>query len=105
MLDPCNVTGYAGEMTKSLRHKGLKRYYEKGDAKKLPTTMVARLRLILADLDAAEKPQDLNLPGYRLHRLKGDLKGFWAIDVTGNWRMVFRLEAGDVYDVDLTDYH
>ena len=105
MLDPCNVTGYDGRMIKSLRHKGLKRYYEKGDAKRLPTTMVARLRLILADLDAAEKPQDLKLPGYRLHRLKGDLKGFWAIDVTGNWRVVFRLEAGDVYDVDLTDYH
>jgi addiction module HigA family antidote len=67
--------------------------------------MVARLRLILADLDAAEKNQDLNLPGYRLHRLKGDLKGFWAIDVTGNWRVVFRLDAGDVYDVDLIDYH
>lgn len=67
--------------------------------------MVGRLRLILADLDAAEKPQDLNLPGYRLHRLKGDLKEFWAIDVTGNWRVVFRLDAGDVYDVDLIDYH
>jgi proteic killer suppression protein len=76
-------------MIKSLRHKGLKRYYEKGDARRLPATMVARLRLI----------------GYRLHRLKGDLKGFWAIDVTGNWRVVFRLDAGDVYDVDLIDYH
>ena len=92
-------------MIRSLRHKGLKRYYEKGDSKRLTPTMVARLRLILADLDAAEKPQDLNLPGYRLHRLKGDLNGFWAIDVTGNWQVVFRLEAGDVYDVDLIDYH
>ncbi len=105
MLAPCNVTGYTNLMIKSLRHKGLKRYYEKGDARRLPATMVARLRLILADLDAAEKNQDLNLPGYRLHRLKGDLKGFWAIDATGNWRVVFRLDAGDVYDVDLIDYH
>lgn len=92
-------------MIKSLRHKGLKRYYEKGDAKKLPATMVRRLRLVLADLDAAEKPQDLTFPGNRLHRLKGDLRGFWAIDVTGNWRVVFRFEAGDVHDVDLIDYH
>ena len=105
MLDPCNVTGYAKLMIKSLRHKGLKRYYEKDDAKGLPTNMLARLRLILADLEAAEKPRDLKLPGYRLHRLKGDLKDCWAIDVTRNWRVVFRLEAGDVYDVDLTDYH
>ena len=105
MLDPCNVTGYVKLMIKSVRHKGLKRYYEKGDAKGLPTNMLARLRLILADLEAAEKPRDLKLPGYRLHRPKGDLKDFWAIDVTSNWRVVFRLEAGDVYDVDLTDYH
>lgn len=92
-------------MVMGIRHQGLKRYYETGDARRVPATMVARLRLILADLDAAERPQDLDLPGYRLHRLMGDLKGFWAIEVTGNWRVVFRLEAGDVYDVDLIDYH
>lgn len=92
-------------MIESLRHKGLKRYYKTGDVRGLPANMLGRLRLILADLDAAEKPLDLNLPGYRLHPLRGDLKGFWAIDVTANWRVIFRFDGTDVYDVDLTDYH
>ncbi|MFQ5667469.1 MAG: type II toxin-antitoxin system RelE/ParE family toxin [Candidatus Binatia bacterium] len=92
-------------MIKTLRHKGMKRYYKTGDASGLPANMLGRLRLILADLDAAEKPLDLNLPGYHLHPLKGDLKGFWAIDVTANWRVIFCFEGTDVYDVDLTDYH
>ena len=59
----------------------------------------------LADLDDARKPLDLNLPGYRLHPLKGDLKGYRSISISGNWRMTFRIEDGDAYDVDLTDYH
>ena len=92
-------------MVRSLRHKALRRLYDKGQVRGLPPEFVERLRLILADLDAARQPKDLDLPGYRLHPLRGDLKGCWAIDVSGNWRVIFRLEAGDVYDVDLVDYH
>ena len=92
-------------MVRSLRHKALRRLYNKGQVRGLPPEFVERLRLILADLDAARQPKDLELPGYRLHPLRGDMKGRWAIDVSGNWRVIFRLEAGDVYDVDLVDYH
>ena len=59
----------------------------------------------MADLDAARIPQDLDLPGYRLHPLKGDLKGFWSIWISANRRIVFRFEGGDAYEVDLVDYH
>ncbi len=64
-----------------------------------------RVALALADLDDACKPSDLDLPGYRIHPLKGDLKGYWSISISGNWRMSFRLADGDAYDVDLVDYH
>ena len=67
--------------------------------------MVARLRLILADLDAAESTRDLRMPGYRLHPLKGELKGYWSLRVTGNFRVIFRFDEKDVWDVDLLDYH
>jgi proteic killer suppression protein len=60
---------------------------------------------ILARLDEAETPQAMNLPGYRLHQLKGGLKGFWSVTVRANWRIIFRLEAADAFDVELTDYH
>jgi proteic killer suppression protein len=59
----------------------------------------------LADLDDARKPQDLQSPGYRLHPLKGDRKGFWSIWISANWRITFRFEDGDAYEVDLVDYH
>ncbi len=92
-------------MIRSFRHKGLKRLYEKGDARGVPPEMLAKVRVILADLDAAETPEDLSVPGYDLHPLKGDLKSFWSVKATGNWRIVFQMEDGDVYRVDLTDYH
>jgi proteic killer suppression protein len=63
------------------------------------------LRLILARLHASEVPGDMALPGLRLHPLKGDMKGFWAVSVSGNWRVVFRFEGKDAYDVDYIDYH
>jgi len=67
--------------------------------------MADRIALALADLDDAATPSDLDLPGYRLHPLKGDLKGYWSISISGNWRLIFRFEEGDAYDVDLVDYH
>jgi toxin HigB-1 len=92
-------------MIRSFRHKGLKRLYEDDDARGLNPGHVEKLRRILARLDVATTPQDLDLPGYRLHPLKGDLKGFWAVTVQANWRVTFRLADGHALDVDYVDYH
>ena len=64
-----------------------------------------RIALALADLDSAGRPEYLDMPGYRLHRLKGRLRDYWSLSISGNWRITFRFEEGDVYDVDLVDYH
>jgi proteic killer suppression protein len=87
------------------RHKGLRRFYEDDDRKHLPPDMVERIREILSALDAAESMEGLSRPSFRLHSLKGRLKGFWAVTVRANWRIVFRFENGKALDVDLVDYH
>jgi len=92
-------------MIRSFRHKGLKALYEKGRAKGINPAWLKRVRSILARLDASREPADMDLPGLRLHPMKGDLRGFWAVDVSGNWRIVFRFEDGEPHDVDLIDYH
>jgi proteic killer suppression protein len=92
-------------MIKTFRHRGLKRLFEDGDSSKIRTDQVKRIADVLAHLDTALRPSDVDLPGYRLHPLKGELKGRWGVSVSGNWRIVFRFEDGDVFDVDLTDYH
>jgi toxin HigB-1 len=71
----------------------------------LPADQLDKIARILARLDKADGPDSMDLPGFRLHPLKGDLKGFWAVSVSGNWRIVFRFEGGDACDVDLVDYH
>jgi len=90
---------------KSFRHKGLKRYYQKGDARALPPHMLPRLRMILADLDAAESPEEMDVPGYRLHELKGNLRGSYSVRVARNFRVTFRFEKTEPWDVDFVDYH
>lgn len=92
-------------MIRKIRHKGLKKLYEEDSAAKVNPDHADKLRRILARLDASSKPQDMDLPGYRLHKLKGEYEGFWAVDVSGNWRVVFRFEGGDATDVDFVDYH
>ena len=92
-------------MIRRIRHLGLKRMYERGDPSRVGPDMADRVALALADLDDARKPSDLDLPGYRLHPLKGDLKGYWSLSISGNWRVIFRFEDGDVCDVDPVDYH
>jgi len=92
-------------MIRSFRHKGLKRFYERGDAAKLQPPHVAKLRLILTLLKRAKVIGDMSFPGSNLHPLKGDLKGHWAVTVSGNWRVTFRFEDGDAFDVDYQDYH
>ena len=84
----------------------MRRFYERGDAKALAADQVKKLTHMLTLLDEAAEPEDMGLfPGWRLHPLKGDLKGFWSLTVTGNWRLVFRMDGGNAYDVDLIDYH
>lgn len=92
-------------MIRSFRHKGLKRLYEDDDAKGVRPEQVDRLRRILGNLDQAQQPADLDLPGYRLHPLKGARKGGWSITVSGNWRVTFRFEGTDVAGVNYEDYH
>ena len=78
---------------------------ERGDARRLPPEHLDTVRDILARLNASAAPDDMNLPGFRLHRLKGDLAGFWAVTVRANRRIVFRFEDGHAADVDYLDYH
>ena len=104
-IDSCTGTRYNQLMICSFRHRGLRRLYERDDPSRVPTDQLDRIALALADLDAADSPSDLDLPGYRLHPLKGDRRGLWSISITRNWRITFRFEAGDVFDVDLVDYH
>lgn len=92
-------------MIVSFRHKGLRRFFRDDDASKVPPEMAARIGRLLAALDLAASLADLDRPSFRLHPLKGDLRGYWSISVTANWRLIFRLDDGRVEDVDLVDYH
>lgn len=92
-------------MIRSFRHRGLKALYEGRKAARVSAQHVEKLRDILALLDRARGPDDMNLPGFRLHRLKGALRGHWAVWVSGNWRVIFRFEDGHAADVDYLDYH
>lgn len=92
-------------MIESIRHKGLKRLYEDDDGSRLTPEMVNRIRLILSALDAAQNVEALSQPTFRLHPLKGEMKGWWAVTVRANWRIVFRFRDGNALDVDLVDYH
>ena len=92
-------------MIESFRHKGLRLIFEDDDRSKVRADQAARIRLILAALDAAARIDDLNQPTFRLHPLKGEFKGFWAVTVRANWRIIFRFAGGRASDVDLIDYH
>ena len=92
-------------MILSFKHKGLKRLFEEDDARKVIKDHAKRLARILAALDAADGPEQMDAPGWGLHKLKGELKDFYAVKVSGNWRVIFRFEDGDVLDVDYLDYH
>ncbi len=92
-------------MIRSIRHKGLKRLYEDDDHRGVASQHAERLRDILVRLDASTTVADMDLPGFRLHPLKGELRGFWAVTVRANWRVIFRFAEGDALDVDYVDYH
>jgi len=90
---------------RSFRHKALRRLFEDGDRKGVGPDIREKVENILFVLNRARTPSDMNLPGFRPHPLKGDRGGFWAVTVRANWRIVFRLEGGHAFDVDLVDYH
>ncbi len=92
-------------MIAGFRHKGLKRLYDQDDDRRIRPDLRDKVRRILTLLDAAGNERAMNLPGFNLHPLRGDLKHFWSVTVTGNWRIIFRFEDANATDVDLIDYH
>jgi len=92
-------------MIRSIRHKGLKRLHEDDDPRGVIAEHVVKLRDIFARLDAARTAADMDMPGFRLHSLKGEFKGFWAVTVRANWRVIFRFADRNAFDVDYVDYH
>jgi proteic killer suppression protein len=92
-------------MIRSLKHRGLKRSLNDDDRSGIRSDLVDTVQEILTVLDDAATPQERNLPGYRLHPLRGEWKGFWSVTVRANWRIIFRFEGMDAFDVELIDYH
>jgi len=92
-------------MIKSFKHKGLQKFYLTGNVSGIQAAHKQKLRMRLAALDTAMCIEDMDLPGFRLHRMKGDRQEIWAIDVNKNWRVTFKFEEGDAYIIDYEDYH
>ena len=96
---------YGFFMIKSFRHKGLKRFYSTGSTAGIQPDHAKKLRMQLLALETATSVEDMNIPGFRLHPLKGKDKGRWSIWVNGNWRMTFEFQDGNAYILDYEDYH
>jgi proteic killer suppression protein len=92
-------------MIGSFHHKGLKLLFEKGDRRKVGAEHADKIERVLARLEEATEAKNMDLPGFRLHMLKGDMAGFWSVTVSGNWRIIFQFEGGHASDVNLMDYH
>ena len=92
-------------MIASFRHRGLKALYNGRTVRRVASEHVRKLTDILAALDRSRGPEGMDLPGFRIHELKGRLKGHYAVSVSGNWRVTFRFEDGSAVDVDYVDYH
>ena len=92
-------------MIKSFKSRRLQRLFKEGITRGLPPDQISKIENRLSTIDAADRVEDINVAGYRLHALAGDLRNFYAVWITANWRIVFRFERGDAYDVDHTDYH
>ena len=92
-------------MIRRFRHKGLERFFRDGNTSGINSQQAAKLRRLLTQLNVSTGPAGMNVPGFRLHQLKGDRRGEWAVSVSGNWRLVFVFDGEDASDVDLVDYH
>ena len=92
-------------MIKSIKHRGLRLLFEERDRSRIRADLAAKALRFVDALDSATSPEDLDLPGYRLHRLSGNLQGYWSATLSRNHRIIFRFEEGHAYDVDLVDYH
>jgi proteic killer suppression protein len=92
-------------MIVGFRHKGLERFYRTESTRGINAQHAAKLRRLLTALDISSDPADMDLPGARLHELKGDRRGQWAVWISGNWRLVFAFEGGNAASVDYVDYH
>ena len=92
-------------MIVGFRHKGLKRLFERDDARGIRPDLLDKVRTILNQLDQARIVEDMRMTSFRLHALKGDMKGFWSVTVSANWRIIFRFIDGDADEVELIDYH
>jgi len=92
-------------MIKSFKHKGLKRYFQTGSVSGIQAQHQRKLRMQLAAIDTAKDIDDINLPGFKLHPLKGDRDGVWSITVNGNWRITFEFIDGKAYILNYEDYH
>ena len=92
-------------MIRTFKHRGLERFFTKSDYRGIPAQFAARLERMLDRLDASSRPEDMSLPGYRFHALKGDRKGSFAVSISGNWRLTFEFDGEDAVRVDLEDYH
>ena len=92
-------------MIQSFRHKGLRRFYETSSVSGIQPRHAQKLRMLLAALDTSQSIEDMNVPGFRLHPLKGQEKGRWSVWVIGNWRVTFEFRDGQAYVLDYEDYH
>ncbi len=92
-------------MIKSIKHKGLEKFFKTGNASGIQQAHKKKLRMRLTALHTATVIQDMDLPCFRLHQLKGKMDGSWSIDVSGNWRLTFEFDDGDVFLLDYKDYH
>lgn len=92
-------------MILNIRHRGLRRLYQDDDRRGLNAEHVSKIMTVLARLDQAGRPEDMDIVGLRLHALRGELAGFWSVTVRANWRIIFRFEDGHATDVDYLDYH
>ncbi len=99
------ATRYTSPVIMSFKHKGLRKYFETGSKAGIQTKQADRLRLQLAALDTAQVIEDMSVPGYRLHPLKGRAKDRWSIWVSGNWRLTFEFRDGNAYVLEYEDYH
>lgn len=104
-LTPVALQRTLRAVIQSFRHRGLRELYDRGRTARVAANHVTKLERILTMLDRASGPGSMNLPGFRLHPLKGALEGYYAVSVSGNWRVIFRFEDGHARDMDYVDYH